>query len=80
MDSAGSGRLPAYARLDLSASWYRALQPGLQTVGYVALSNVLDRANTFTREYTPDYSSSFDVRSVFNRSVYFGTVLTFGKP
>ena len=28
------------------------------------------------RQYTPDYTSTYDVRSIFNRAVYFGGVLT----
>jgi vitamin B12 transporter len=75
----GSDRLPAYARLDLSASLFRVVRPGFQVVGYTALTNVLDRANTYTRRYSPDYSTFHNVTSVFNRSIYFGGVLTLTK-
>jgi len=72
----GSDRLPAFARLDLSASWFRVVGPHMQLVGYVAVTNLLDRPNVFTRRYTADYTSRYDVRSIFNRSLYFGGVLT----
>ena len=72
----GSERLPAFGRLDLSASWFRMAGPHLQVVGYVAVTNLLDRANVFTRRYTADYTARYDVRSIFNRSLYFGGVLT----
>jgi hypothetical protein len=34
----GSDRLPAFGRLDLSASWFRAAGPHLQLVGYVPVA------------------------------------------
>ena len=76
----GSDRLPAYARLDLSASIIRVVTTNVQVVGYAALMNAFDRANVFTRQYTADYSSRHDVASIFNRSLYFGGVLTLTHP
>jgi len=73
-----SERLPAFARVDLSASWFRVVASGVQTVAYVAVTNVLDRRNVYTRLYTADYTSRYDVRSIFNRALYFGGVLTLG--
>jgi hypothetical protein len=73
----GSLRLPAYARVDLSASIFRILKPGRQFVAYVALTNVLGRANVYTWRYSADYTKRYEVASIFNRSVYFGGVLTF---
>ena len=74
----GSDRLPAFSRLDLSASIFRVVHPALQMVGYTALTNVLDRSNVYTWRYSADYSTRYAVRSVFNRSLYFGSVVTFG--
>jgi hypothetical protein len=71
-----SERLPAFARVDFSASWYRPLASHGQFVAYVAVTNVLDRSNVYVRQYTADYTSAYDVRSIFNRAVYFGGVLT----
>jgi hypothetical protein len=76
--SANSERLPAFARVDVSASWFRIVAPGTQMVAYVSVTNVFDRRNVYTRLYTADYSSRYDVRSIFNRAVYFGGVLTLG--
>jgi hypothetical protein len=78
---AGSIRLPAYARVDLSASMFRVVTPGCQVVAYMALTNVLDRPNVYTWRYSTDYTQRREVASIFNRSVYFGGVLTFtGTP
>lgn len=73
----GSLRLPAYARVDLSASVFRVMQGGTQVVGYLALTNVLDRPNVYQWRYSPDYTTRYEVASIFNRSLYFGGVLTF---
>lgn len=70
-----AGRFPDLQRLDLSASWYRPLRPGLQSVLYLSLSNVLDRDNTQGWKYSEDYRTRTPVRSIFNRSVYFGASL-----
>ena len=74
-----SARLPAFARVDVSANWYRRLASGGQLVGYVAVTNLFDRSNVYMRQYTADYTSAYDVRSIFNRAVYFGGVLTLSK-
>ncbi len=72
-----SERLPAFARADFSASWFHLMSGGTQTVTYVAVTNVFDRSNVYARLYTADYASRYDVRSIFNRAVYFGGVITF---
>jgi hypothetical protein len=72
----GSERLPAFARLDLSAS--RLVRPtaSLLLVAFAGLTNALDRENVFTYRYSPDYAERFPVRSVFNRALYVGASLT----
>jgi hypothetical protein len=68
-------RLPAFQRLDLSASWYRALTPHWRSVLFVSVNNILDRTNVQTMTWSEDYSRRIPVRSIFNRSVYFGGTL-----
>ena len=70
-----SERLPSFHRLDLSASILRRIGP-VQSVVFYSLSNVLDRENVHTYRYSPDYSQRIPVRSLFNRSHYFGFALT----
>lgn len=78
---AASQRLPAFARLDLSASWVRQTSNVTQLVLYASVTNALDRGNVYARRYTSDYARHYDVRSIFNRALYFGGVLTSkGKP
>lgn len=70
-----SERFPELRRLDLSVSRYRPITPNLQGVWYLSLSNVLDRDNTQGWRYSRDYRTRTPVRSIFNRSVYFGASL-----
>jgi hypothetical protein len=44
-------------------------------VAYIALTNLLDRPNVYRRQYVADYTSHYDIRSIFNRAVYFGASL-----
>ncbi len=68
-------RLPAFQRLDVSASWYRALTPHWRSVFFVSVNNLLDRSNVQTMTWSRDYAERIPVRSIFNRSVYFGGTL-----
>ena len=68
-------RLPAFRRLDVSASWYRVLSPHWRSVLFVSVNNILDRSNVQTLTWSRDYSERIPVRSIFNRSVYFGGTL-----
>jgi hypothetical protein len=70
-----SARLPAFRRLDLSASWYRPISPAWRSVLFVSVNNLLDRANLQGYTWSPDYTERLPVRSIFNRSVYFGATL-----
>jgi hypothetical protein len=70
-----SERYPGLGRLDVSVSRFRPLSPSLQSVVYVSLSNLLNRDNVQGWRYSNDYSSRTPVRSIFNRSVYFGATL-----
>jgi hypothetical protein len=74
-----SERLPAFRRLDLSTSYFRQITPGLQSVVFVSLMNMLGRENAQSVRYSPDYSRRFVVPSIFERSVYFGGTITWLK-
>ncbi len=69
-------RFPAFRRLDLSASRTRPFGDAGLLVTYVSLNNALDRRNVQGWRYSPDYARRTPVRSLFNRSVYFGATLT----
>jgi hypothetical protein len=71
-----SERLPAYHRLDASASYFRQFSPSLQGVVYWSISNVLDRDNVHAYHYSRDYETRIPTRSIFNRAHYFGVSLT----
>ncbi|MGQ0539196.1 MAG: TonB-dependent receptor [Gemmatimonadaceae bacterium] len=73
--AAMSERFPGLRRVDISASRFRALTRSLASVLYLSLSNVLDRENVQSWRYSRDYSERVAVRSIFNRSLYFGASL-----
>jgi hypothetical protein len=71
-----SERHPRFERVDLSLSHLRMLSSRVHGVFYVALGNVLDRVNVQRYRYSRDYEERFAVRSIFNRTVYFGASVT----
>jgi hypothetical protein len=71
-----SERYPALHRVDVSASHVRRVTPSLQAVGFVSLTNVLDRVNVQAYRYSRDYAVRTPSRSTFNRSLYFGASLS----
>jgi hypothetical protein len=72
-------RLPTFRRLDFSTSYFRQINPGLQSVVFVSLMNLLDRNNVQRYRYNADYSQRFADSSLFERSVYFGATLIWLK-
>jgi len=74
-----SERLPDFRRLDVSTSYFRQITPGLQSVVFVSLMNMLDRNNAQRYRYSADYSRRYLVPSLFERSVYFGGTITWLK-
>jgi hypothetical protein len=70
-----SERFPPFKRFDASLSQYRILNREWAAVVYLAVSNVLDRANTYEWNYNEDYTERTPIRSIFNRAVYFGASL-----
>ena len=71
----GSETLPAYARLDLAASYTLGLGTGGALVLFGAVDNVLGRANINGFSYSPDYATREPDASPYGRSVYVGASL-----
>jgi len=72
-----SQRLPAFQRLDLSASRYWVTGRRFAVVTYFSLNNVLNRRNVYAYEYSADFASRRAVPGLFNRTLYFGCTLLF---
>ena len=71
-----SERLPPEEKFDIALSRVTRLSPSMQLVYFLSLDNVFNRTNLYEYTYTPDYSRRIPVRSLFNRSLYFGASLT----
>ena len=71
-----SERLPAYSRLDLSASVVRSLWRRNVTIFFVSVMNALDHPNISTYLYSRDYSERVSPETSFPRSVFFGVTTT----
>ena len=67
-----SERLPAYTRLDLSATVLRSLWADNLTVFFVSIMNSLDRPNVRDYRYSADYSERIPLKTPFPRTIYFG--------
>ena len=74
-----SERLPAFRRVDLSASYFRQVTPSLQTVLFASVMNIVGRENAQGVRYSSDYSHRRITPSLFERSVYFGGTITWLK-
>jgi vitamin B12 transporter len=70
-----SGRLPRYARLDVSLNRLVPLGAGA-VVLFASLDNVLGRQNAFDYRYSADYSARQPVVSTAARSLYAGFTYT----
>ncbi|MXX55787.1 MAG: TonB-dependent receptor [Gemmatimonadetes bacterium] len=71
-----SERLPAYRRVDLSASVLQSFWPDNITVFFVSMMNSLDRSNVRQFRYSRDYSERIPLKTPFPRSIYFGVTMT----
>jgi vitamin B12 transporter len=71
-----SDRLPSFKRVDVSLSRVTRLSPSNQLVYFLSLENLFDRDNIYQYTYSSDYTKRIPVRSLFNRSLYFGGSLT----
>ncbi len=70
-------RLPAFRRMDLSASRLLSVFGSDLTVLFVGVTNVFDRDNVHSYRYSRDYTKRLPVRSQFKRSIYFGASISF---
>ena len=71
-----SERMPPEKKLDVAMSRATRISGNNQLVYFFSVDNVLDRTNLYEYTYTADYSRRIPVRSLFNRSLYFGASLT----
>jgi hypothetical protein len=71
-----SERLPSSIRVDIALSRVTRLTPNNQLVYFFSLDNALDRENVYQYTYNANYTRRITVRSLFNRSLYFGGSLT----
>ena len=67
-----SERYPTYRRLDLTVSRSWRIPGEDLAVGYLGITNLLDRQNIFEYAYSEDYRSREPARSSFGRAIYFG--------
>lgn len=68
----GSERLPPFHRLDVSLSYLLPFGKGHQAIFYLAINNLLNRANVLDYDYAIDYTERRPRVTYFRRSVYFG--------
>jgi vitamin B12 transporter len=71
-----SQRMPAYLKTDIALSRITRPWPRTSVVYFASLDNIFDRVNLYEYTYNSDYSRRIPVRSLFNRSLYFGASLT----
>ncbi len=71
-----SERLPSFQRLDASLSYYLPYGKGHAATFYLAVSNVLNRANVLDYKYSADYSERTPRTTNYRRFIYFGVTTT----
>ena len=71
----GSERLPSFQQLDGQVSYLLFFGSGHEAVFYLAINNLLDRANVLDYDYSIDYSRRQPRNSLFRRFIYFGTTV-----
>lgn len=71
-----SERLPSFQRLDASLNYYLPFGKGHTAVFYLAVSNVLNRSNVLSYEYSADYSTRTPRKTNYQRFIYFGVTTT----
>ncbi|MCP4632138.1 MAG: TonB-dependent receptor [candidate division Zixibacteria bacterium] len=76
-DQWNSSRLPPVQRLDMSFSYIIPLDTSKYLLFYCAVSNVLNKTNIYDYRYSLDYSTRTEIKSIFTRNIYFGSVLSF---
>jgi len=73
-----SERMPDFIRLDASLGYFLPFGDLNSATFYIAISNLLDRANPVGYKYSADYSQRCLITTDYRRSVYFGVVVSFG--
>ena len=68
----GSQRLPSFQELDGQLSYVLFFGSGHQAVFYLAIGNLLNRANVLDYDYSIDYTQRQPRTTNFRRSIYFG--------
>ena len=69
----GSERLPSFQQIDGQLSYVHFFGSGHQAVFYLAVNNLLSRANVLDYDYSIDYTQRQPRTTLFRRSIYFGT-------
>ena len=72
----GSQRLPSFQNIDGQLSYVLFFGSGHQAVFYLAVDNLLNRANVLDYDYSVDYTQRQPRTTFFRRSIYLGTGLT----
>jgi len=67
-----SARVPPFTRVDATGSFLHSFWPGEMTVFFLSANNLLDRRNVSGYQFSDDYSQRSAVRSLYNRSLFFG--------
>ena len=69
----GSERLPSLQQINGQLSYVYFFGSGHQATFFLAVNNLLNRANVLGYEYSIDYTQRQPRTSLFRRSIYFGT-------
>ena len=72
----GSERLPSFQQIDGQLSYVHFFGAGHQAVFYLAVNNLLNRANVLDYDYSIDYAQRQPRTVLFRRSIYFGTTVS----
>ena len=72
----GSERLPSFQQIDGQLSYVLFFNSGHQAVFYLAVNNLLNRANVLDYDYSIDYTQRQPRTTLFRRSIYFGTTVS----
>jgi vitamin B12 transporter len=74
-----SERMPAFARMDVTLGYFQPFGESNAVMFYVGLTNVLDRPNPVSYEYSADYSHRQLKTTDYHRFIYFGASVTLGS-
>ena len=72
----GSERLPSFQQIDGQLSYVHFFGSGHQAIFYLAVNNLLNRANVLDYDYSIDYAQRQPRTTFFRRFIYFGTTVS----